>query len=237
MSKDTAKTNYLDLAANASLVLGIIRENSPISRRKIAELTGFSPPRLTNIIAQLVDQGLVEEVGLGVSSGGRRPRLLRLDPSAGFVVGVDIGSVNLRVGMVDLAGNILYFDQAKSEAELGSRKLFDKVVKKVHRLIVASKLDKQEIKGVGIGISAAIHPKTGVCLFCRNMPGWEGLPVRKMFKEKLGWEVSIDDSMRTMALAEKRFGKGRDLDHMVHICLGNGIGAGIFINGRMYRGG
>ncbi|HID96474.1 MAG TPA: ROK family transcriptional regulator [Candidatus Latescibacteria bacterium] len=225
-----------DLTRNTSAVIDIIRRHGPVSRKQIAELTGLSPAALTNIVGNLIDQGLVHEVGLDVSSGGRKPILLQLNPDAGFVVGVDIGSVNLRVGVTDLAGKALAFNQEKSEAESGSQGLFDRVIHKIQVTIKDSGIDDGRIKGIGIGISAVVHPQTGVCLFCRNMPGWEGLAVRKMFTERLKKEVLIDDSMRTMALAEKRFGKGRGVDNMIHICLGNGVGAGIFIEGKMYRG-
>lgn len=221
---------------NELLMLNVIRAYSPISRTDIAKITRLSGATVTKFIDNLIQTGLVREDGYSVSEGGRRPTLLKLVPEAGFVVGIDLGASNLRAVVVNLEAEIVAKIVKKTSPNEGREKVFKRMIETVYEVIDASGVDKDKIKGIGIGISGVIDHQRGVCLFCPNIKGWENVPVKKLVTEKFGFEVSVDDSSRTAALAEHWCGLAPKVNNFIFVDVGVGVGSGIFANGQLYRG-
>lgn len=221
---------------NKTVILNVIKEHAPISRTEIARITEFSGASVTKFVNDLMKMGLVREDGWEDSKGGRRPVLLKLVPESRFAIGVDLGAANLRVVVVNLEAKIITKITKKTRADEGKEKVFKRMITAIYEAIDTSKVDKSKIKGIGIGISGIIDHKRGICLFCPHIKGWENVPAKKLLEEEFGVEVSVDDSARTMALAEHWCGLAQKIENFIFVNVGIGVGSSIFINGQIYRG-
>ncbi len=221
---------------NETLILNAIRRHSPISRTDIARMTELSGATVTKFIDNLIQTGFVREDGYDDSRGGRRPTLLKLVPEAGFAVGVDLGAANLRAVVIDLEAKIIAKIAKKTKADEGKERILKRIIEIIHQVIDTSGVEREKIKGIGVGISGIIDHQKGICLFCPNIKGWENVPVKRLLEEEFGMEVSVDDSSRMAALAEHWCGFARKVENFIFIKVGVGLGSGIFTNGQLYRG-
>jgi len=218
------------------IILNTIRKNAPISRIDIAKLTGLSAATVTKFVDNLIESGLIKEEGHSYSRGGRRPILLRIEASSGFAIGVDIGGENLRVVVTDLEAKPIFQLSLATCAWEGKDRVLNRVIGTISRALRESNVPKEKLKGIGIGISGLIDYERGTSLFCPNLPGWENVPVSRLIEDEFGLPCIVDDSSRTMALAEHWCGIAQDVDNFILVNVGVGIGCGIFTHGKMYRG-
>lgn len=217
-------------------ILNEIRECGPISRTKIAKIFKLSAATITKYVNGLIQAGVVKEDGWEPSKGGRMPVLLRIAPEAMYAIGVDLGGANLRVAVVNLENNIVANITKKTNANEGRDKVFRKVIDAIYEAIELSKIGKDKIKGIGVGISGLINHEKGVCLYCPNIEGWENVPVKRLVEEEFAIDTSLEDSSRAMALAEHWSGVARGIDNFIFVNVGVGIGGAIFVHGKLYRG-
>ena len=228
--------NKLSSNDNYAFILDTVRRFGPIGRADIAKFTNLSGPRVTLLVRDLIEAGLLKEDEFGVSKGGRPPILLKLVPDHLFAIGVDIGAAKLRAAVVDLGANIVAKIAKETNADEGKERVFKRMIETIYEVIDASGVEKDKIKGIGIGISGVIDHQKGICLFCPNIKGWENVPVKRLVKEEFGIEASVDESTRMMALAEHWCGLARKVESFIFVTVGIGVGSGIFTNGQLYRG-
>jgi len=228
--------NQPNKQSKETAILNTIREYGPVSRTKIAKIFKLSPATITKYVNGLIQAGVVKEEGRESSTGGRMPVLLRIAPEAMYAIGVDLGGANLRVVVVNLENNIVAKITKKTNADEGRDKVFRRVIDAIHEAIEHSKIEKDKIKGIGVGISGLIDHRRGVCLYCPNIEGWENVPVRRLVEEEFAIDTSVEDSSRAMALAEHWSGVARGIDNFIFVNVGIGIGCAIFIHRELYRG-
>jgi len=228
--------NHLNKEVTKITILNVIRKYGPISRTKIAKNLKLSSATITKYINGLIKAGIVKEDGWEPSQGGRRPLLLRIAPEAMYAIGVDLGGANLRVVVVNLENNIVAKIRKKTNADEGRDKVFRRLIDAIYEAIELSKIDKDKIKGIGVGIAGLINHEKGICLYCPNIEGWENIPVKRLIEEEFAIDTSVEDSSRAMALAEHWSGAARGIDNFIFVNVGVGIGCAIFIHGELYRG-
>ena len=228
--------NQPNKQSKETAILNAIRECGPISRTKIAKIFKLSAATITKYINGLIQAGIVEEDGWEPSKGGRMPVLLRIIPEATYAIGVDLGGANLRVVVVNLESNIVAKITKKTNADEGRDKVFRRVIDAIYEAIEHSEIEKEKIKGIGMGISGLIDHQRGVSLYCPNIEGWENVPVKRLVEEEFAVDTSVEDSSRAMALAEHWSGVARGIDNFIFVNVGVGIGCAIFIHGKLYRG-
>ncbi|MDQ1910260.1 ROK family transcriptional regulator [Paenibacillus sp. GD4] len=218
---------------NKSIVLNHIRFDSPISRARIAELTGLTKATVSSLVAEWIESGLVREIGEGASSGGRKPVMLVFDATAGYVVGVDLGTDYVLAVLTDLNGNVVEESRSKHENES-----VDAVIGAVKAGIreVAGRVPdcRYGVVGIGIGIPG-ISDEEGNVLFAPNL-GWENVPLQQRIEEEFGLPVVIENEANAGAVGEQRFGAAQDSSFLVYVSIGSGIGTGILIKGELFRG-
>jgi glucokinase-like ROK family protein len=183
--------------------------------------------------------GLVVESEPARSQLGRRPVPLEIRGDAAYLIGVDIGSFYLRIIITDINGNIIYKYQTQTGMREGRQRVIEKTFHAIREAIKASDLPQDAIKGIGIAHSGVIDSDAGLVLSYPRpgqMSEWKTVPLRDIFQHEFNIPCLLEDSVRTTAIAEKCFGLGRGLDNFIYIDVGMGIGAGIFIDGKLYRG-
>lgn len=218
-------------------VFNTIRLKGPISQKKITQITGLSPATVSNAVKKLLESEYIsEKCRVSTTKKGRPPVLLTVKPDAAFAIGIDVGGQNIRVGLVNLAGEVLKKERKKTHPQRGPEDILRRVKEMTYQVIAKSSIELEKIDGIGFGLSGIIDSKEGVCLFCPNLPGWEDIPVRETFSKEFETFCLVEDSALMMALAEKRYGLGQNVDNLVYICLGIGVGCTLFIKGEPYKG-
>jgi predicted NBD/HSP70 family sugar kinase len=221
-------------ALNRRLILNHIRQDGPVSRAKLVELTGLSPAAVTAVTAELIGTQFLLERAVGQSSGGRPPVLLDLDYGAHYAVGLklmesrlvgvltDLSTRSLHQASVELAGTSV--EQVAAQAVGLSRDLFARTRAPQERMI-----------GAGLGLAGVIDAARGVCHSSPYL-GWRDVPIADLIARDLGTPVWIDNDVNAFATAERLFGHGKRAQNFVVVTVGRGIGAGLVLGGELYRG-
>ncbi len=153
-----------------------------------------------------------------------------------LLVGVDIGGTNIKFALMDRKARLKgrrIFSTAKFK---GKKVLIDKIVNQVENIISESGLSRKDIIGVGVGIPGAVDIITGTIHYLTNIPGWQEVPFGNILKKRLGLPVFVDNDVNVMALGELFFGAGIGAKNMLCITLGTGVGGGLILEGKLYRG-
>ena len=220
-------------------ILRLIHAGFSYSRLDLARRTGLSPALITSIVRNLIQRGLVNEAPAASSAVGRKPIPLQIRSDAGFLIGVDIGSYYSHVVITDMNGVVVYRDQIETAIPDGRLRVVQRVFECVHKAIADSKVSREVILGMGIAHSGVIDTEKGLVLsFPRpgQMAQWKNVPLQSIFEGEFHLPCLLEDSVRTMAIAERDFGLGQETGDFLFVEVGMGIGAAIFIDGKLYRG-
>ncbi len=224
---------------NLRAILHALLRHEGVSRARLAELTGLSTTAVTNLIGDLLAQGLVSEQGAVQPKRGRgvgRPRVaLTLEPQARYAVGVHIGVGNVRVGVSDLLARPVSYVSHAHDLDQPPDVVFEDILTLIGQAIADSQIDVSQLVGLGIGASGLVDPQTGVNLVAPNL-GWQDVPIQDWFSQRVDLPVCVDNNVRAMALGEAMFGAGRDAHVLAFVYARIGVGAGFVVNGQLYRG-
>ncbi|HZW96503.1 MAG TPA: ROK family transcriptional regulator [Candidatus Eremiobacteraceae bacterium] len=220
-------------------VLQLIHAKRNISRIELSRQTGLSAASITAIVQNLIGKGLVVESGHKSTALGRKPVSLSLREDAGFLVGVDLGSFYTRVVVTDIRGALVNKQEFETGMPDGRDSVLSRTLKAIHKAIDDSGTPRNAFKGIGIGHSGVIDVSKGLVLsFPRpgQMAEWKNVPLRDILEREFGVPCLLEDSVRAIATAEKHFGLGAGLNDFIYVDVGMGIGAAIFLDGKLYRG-
>jgi predicted NBD/HSP70 family sugar kinase len=234
---------------NRNLVVNVLRTCPVMSRADLSRATGLSGPTVSSIVADLTSRGLVEDLGQGISSGGRPPFLVRLNDKANYVIGLKLMGHAISLVITDLSATVTYAqvtglvgpasaesDQAARPAPYREpRSIVDAICAAVETALSSSGVDVSRIIGVGVGINGPVDAANGVC---RSSPtfNWKNVPLARPISERLGYPVVLENDANTLAAAEQWFGRGAGIDAFIAVAVGAGIGSGVVLNGQLYRG-
>lgn len=220
--------------ANLERVVRAVRRAGSLTQAEIARATGLSAATVSNIVRELKDGGTVEVTP--TSSGGRRARSVSLSGDAGIVVGVDFGHTHLRVAVGNLAQRVLAEDAEPLDVDASAAQGLERAERLVRRLIAGTGIDPSKIIGVGLGVPGPIDVETGTLGSTAILPGWAGTNPRDELAERLRVPVHVDNDANLGALGELVWGAGRGAADLAYIKVASGVGAGLVINGQIYRG-
>jgi glucokinase-like ROK family protein len=233
LGKKRSKTAQTELR-----VLTLIHENHNVSRIALTKLLGASAGSMTSVVHRLIGKGLVVESGKSSANLGRKPVALSLSKDLGYVLGVDLGSFLTRVVVTDMVGNVSYKFEEETRMAEGRESVIARTFDAARKAIRETHVEGA-LRGIGMAHSGVVDTQSGMVL-CFPRPGqmtqWRNVPLRDMMEKEFGVPSVLDDSARMMAVAEKHFGIGREMSDFLFIEVGMGIGAAIFIGGKLYRG-
>jgi predicted NBD/HSP70 family sugar kinase len=213
-------------------ILDSIYDQGEASRTELAEKSGFAPSYISTLVSDLRSRNLVTEGGRSPSRAGRRRVLLNVTPDLAHLVGIRIGRANTRIVVTDFNGKVLSLKRVPTEVSLGK----DRVFNLIERELGAAIESDPQIKGIGVAMSGVINRNSGTLLFWPKVPGWTDVPIKEHIEKKFGLPVVLEDSVRTMALAEEKFGDAKGRKNFVYVIVSMGIGAAIYINNHLYLG-
>lgn len=220
--------------ANLERVVRAVRMAGSLTQAEIARSTGLSAATVSNIVRELKDGGTVDVTP--TSSGGRRARSVSLSGDAGIVVGVDFGHTHLHVAIGNLAHRVLAEEAEPLDVDASAAQGLDRAEALVKRLIVTAGISPEKIVGVGLGVPGPIDVESGVLGSTAILPGWAGTNPRDDLAARLGVPVYVDNDANLGALGELVWGSGRGAADLAYIKVASGVGAGLVINGQIYRG-
>lgn len=152
-----------------------------------------------------------------------------------LLIGVDIGGTSIKSAIVNEKGDILYRFSFKVDAEKSQTETIQQLIDSINQAVAFSKVDKSQIKGVGIGCPGSINSGTGCCDYSNNLH-WENLPIAAMVEKGTGIPTKIANDANAAALGEAKFGVGGKYRNLVLLTLGTGVGSGLYLNGELYEG-
>ncbi|MER7953962.1 MULTISPECIES: ROK family transcriptional regulator [unclassified Streptomyces] len=220
--------------ANLERVVRAVRMAGSLTQAEIARSTGLSAATVSNIVRELKDGGTVEVTP--TSAGGRRARSVSLSGDAGIVIGVDFGHTHLRVAVGNLAHQVLAEESEPLDVDASSAEGFDRAERLVMRLIEATGISRDKVVGVGLGVPGPIDVSSGTLGSTSILPGWSGINPADELSGRLGVPVYVDNDANLGALGELVWGSGRGVKDLAYIKVASGVGAGLVIDGRVYRG-
>ena len=224
---------------NMRAILLALLKQAYVSRVQLAELTGLSTTTITNLVTELLDQGLVVEEGTNLlerQPGAGRPRkALRLVPEARYAIGIHIGVGSVRVAITDLRAHIIEQYSFAHPLDQPAESVLEQTVELINQAIDQSNISRGTIVGIGVGASGLVNPTTGINLLAPNL-NWRDVLIRDWLAERLNLPVCMDNNVRTMALGEALFGAAKDVRVVAFVYGRIGVGAGFVVDGQLFRG-
>jgi predicted NBD/HSP70 family sugar kinase len=217
---------------NQQLVLRAIYGRTEISRAELARLTGLTRTSVSALVAELLRDGLVEEIGRGPSTGGKAPIMLRVNPDGRHAIGLDLGASKFSGALVDMRGGVV----KSAQVELDGRNGAD-AVEALYGLIdsLIRRNGTSSLLGVGIGTPGLVDSRQGIVRWSVNLD-WTDLPLASMVAERLGLPVVVANDSQAAAFAESTFGSIPWPHNLIVVRVGLGIGAGIILEGKLFQG-
>ena len=220
---------------NRSAILEIIRRESPIARSAIAKRLDVSLPTVMRIVDELMEEGYVRPQGSTEWSGGRRRPLLEFNADSFVVIGVDMGGTKFYGAISDFGGNIL------DEIDMGrhgtsAEENYERLIELIDTLLASPKLGDRHVRGIGVGAPGITLHQQGIVKWAYSL-NWRDFPLKARLTEHYGLPITVDNDVNLAAMGELWFGEGQNIQNMILIVSGAGIGAGIILDGALYRGG
>jgi len=223
---------------NRLLVLNCVRGYGPIARVTIARRTGLSRTTVSSIMDTLLAEGLVREGSTqdATPNGGRRAILVHFNAAAGYVLGVDMGRSHLTIVLSDLAASVVASRSGPFDVDLGPDACLPLLVAELNAFLEERSVSWSRVVGVGLGIPGPLDASRCMLVRPPRMPGWDGVNVCRALSRGISVPVFADNDANMGALGETSFGAGRGVTELAYIKIGTGIGSGLVMGGKVYRG-
>jgi predicted NBD/HSP70 family sugar kinase len=223
-------------AMNRRTILNHLRRIGPVSRTKLAELTGLSPASITGVTAELIeDRWLIEQsIGEAGPSGGRRPIFMDINYEAHYTVGLKLSGHRLEGVITDLSLKVLSHI-SEDLTEHDPTRVTTQIAALCKKLYKRAKVSGDDVIGIGIGLSGVIDALQGIAVHA-PMLGWGNVKIAQLVREKTGLPVWVDNDVNSFAAAERLFGHAKHANNFLAVAIGRGLGSAIICNGEIHRG-
>lgn len=222
---------------NARRVLGLLRLHGPCSRADLARISGLSAPTISSGVEYLEKRGLIEPMGLGASNGGRPPHLLRFNSQVGYVAAADVGTSLVRVALADLNGDVIGEWVAATKNHTRPERVASLIAASIRKLQNRHKIKSKRLLALAAGVPGITDTRAGVVLSAPNLSsGWRATPLRQILEKETGILTVVENDVNLAALGESWCGTAQGVANFVFLTIGTGVGAGIFVDGHLYRG-
>jgi len=222
---------------NAQLVLRLLRESGPCSKADLVRASGLSAPTVTNVVAHLAAAGLIEPIGEGDSTGGRPPDIIRFRAERGCLAGVEITPRSVRFLLADLDGREL--GRAKSALVPQSSKpasVCSLIARELRSLLRKQKQTEEQLLGLVVSVPAIVNVQDGIVASLSKLKDWNDVPLAGLLGKEFKCQLMVENDTNLAAQGEHYRGATQDEGNFVYITIGEGVGAGIFLDGGVYRG-
>jgi glucokinase-like ROK family protein len=221
--------------SNLSSILRLIHTQASVSRAQLAVLTGLNKSTISSLVDDLYERGLVHETGLNSAGTGRPATLLELNPKGGYIIGVELGVDFVSVGISDFLGRLIWQKKEDADPFEAQTIMIEQTLRIVKEALAVGRKKGYRFLGLGLATPGTVDLKEGVLIFAPNLH-WKDVPFRKIFSECTKLKVIIENDANAAAVGEHLFGSARLTQDFIFVFAGVGIGGGLFLNGKLYRG-
>lgn len=220
--------------SNKKRILDLIRREKELTKQDIAKKIGVSIPTVISNVNELLSENLIAETGVADSTGGRKPVVVSFLPDSRFAFGVDISPEQVRIILTNLDLKIKYEDKFTITNLKNIEIIMEKIKVIVDNIIESEKIDKRKILGIGFSLPGTVNEDKFILEVAPNL-GIRNVDFKK-FQNMFDFPMFIENEANTGALAEMNLGIAKEMKDLVYISVGTGIGAGIVIQGSLYKG-
>ena len=216
-------------------ILRLIREGRASTRGEIARATGLARSTVAQRVDALLAHRLLVSAETGTSTGGRPPTMLRFNPDAGVVLAAALGATRSRPAVTNLSAEVLIEEVEERSIADGPDVFLPWLAGRFDDVLARSGRTPEDVRAIGVGVPGPVEFATGTPVRPPIMPGWDGYPVAAWLEERFGVPVLIDNDVNVLALGEHAQ-NWRDVDHIAVVKVGTGIGLGLIVDRRIFRG-
>jgi predicted NBD/HSP70 family sugar kinase len=221
---------------NMAVVLDLIRKHGPISRREISVRSGLSFQTVSNISQTLIDSGVTKEGTELLGDGVRQARALQLCPNAAYAIGIHLDRAKLSIVLTNFEAKVVWRSQIPSGTNWNTGLVFPLIEQAINRAVSETKISKELILGIGLGLPGPLDVAAGCLLAVPNLSNWANHSIREELSNLLGLPVFLDEDVTAIILGEQWCRLDTESHNFVYLYLGPGIGLGIVVNGHALRG-
>jgi predicted NBD/HSP70 family sugar kinase len=218
---------------NRSIILNALRDRAPISRAKLATVTGLNKATVSSLVQELLDARFVREIGLGKSDGGGRPAImLELNPRAGCIIGVEIGPDFISVVITDFAAKILWRSQELLGTLANQEDLLKHVLAIIRGTLTHAKHDDQRVLGLGLGVPGLRNPQSTGSRYAPYL-SWRNGSLQSALERELGFPVHVDNEVNLAITGESYWGVARGCRNVLYLSAGQVLTVAVVLNNRV----
>jgi glucokinase-like ROK family protein len=226
---------FLVREINLSIVFNQLWTHTPLSRSQLASLTGLNKTTISSLVHELLTQGFVREAGLRSSRGGRPAMLVELNPQSGCMIGLEIGVDFITAILTNFRAEIKWRHHEFTESHQSQETIIHRAQEIIRDASYVADRLGLPLLGVGVGIPGLVDIDSGMLLFAPNLR-WHDIPLRELLAQSFPVPILVDNDANLSALGEYYFGVAREVETFIYLAIGIGLGGGIFLEGRPYRG-
>ncbi|MCK5129407.1 MAG: ROK family transcriptional regulator [Clostridiales bacterium] len=220
---------------NRKLILSIIQRQA-VSRADVARKTGLTRAAVSIIVDELITEGIVVVKGTQETSTGRKPVLLDINPESHYAIGLNIARDHCSIGIVNIKGEILSATDIDISKVKSIHDAIGTISNKINTLCTQTKIEQDKILGMGISTPGPLDAIHGIIMNPPNFELWNNVAIVSEFKKTYSFEIILHNNSSALALAEKNYGAGREYADFILLVVDAGVGSGIIIDNKLYRG-
>ncbi|MCM5558112.1 ROK family transcriptional regulator [Pleomorphomonas sp. JP5] len=230
---DTATPVLRQISVRA--VMDVLLNSGATSRAALAKITGLSKQTMSEVIRVLESGGFVRIKGVTSGKVGRAAVIYEVDPSAGYVIGAELGVTSLRLSLANIVGDILASEEAPSD-DLAGTALVSALGRLSAELVAKAGIDRQKVLVAAVAMPGVVEPVSGRLSLSPNLEGLGDVDVRTLLSAELGCAVVIENDINAAVIGESWTGCAVGVEEVAFVSLGTGIGLGALTGGRLIRG-
>lgn len=220
-------------ASEKKAILLLCEKGMSFSLADLAKELETSIPRTSRIVAEMIEEGYLADLGKQESGGGRRPNLYGLNPAAGYFVGIDVEPSTISIAVTDFPGRVIHFEDkipfSLSGTEESALAFCDRVMQHLDKI----KIDRSLVRSYGVNLTGRVNHSAG---YSYSFYISEEKPIKSIFEQGFGRKVSIDNDSRGMAFGEYMSGITGDAGTVLFLNVGWGLGMGMVLDGKLFLG-
>ena len=207
-----------------------------ISRVQLAQRMSLTRAAVTSIVNDLMECGVICESSSRLSTAGRPPISLEINPQRGFVAGVDMGATHISIVIANCAAHVIAEKETSFNIADGPETCLDRADSLLRETVRQAGIELGDLLAIGVGVPGPIMSEAGMVVAPPIMPGWDRYPIRATLEKRWNCPVSLNNDAELGAVGEWAYGAARSVANLAYIKVGTGVGAGLLLDGHIYRG-
>lgn len=220
---------------NTAVLLDALRRFAPLSRAELAARTGLNRSTVSIIVTSLIEEGLIQETDLQSSKVGRPGMLLELNPKGGFAIGIELGVDFISIILTDFIARVQWREQVCSDPNEDQITILDCAATLTQHALDYGLSQGLRPLGIGMGVPGLVDLRQGKLIFAPNLH-WNNVPLRLIWSQRFNLPIFVENEANAAALGEYYFGAAQGVDSFIYLSAGIGLGAGIVLDGKLFRG-